>query len=1551
MSRRGSEERQRDQVVSDLRSELRIRDEALRDQARQFEDYREQAEVAFARRSAELERASSEIEALSGSNGQLRNMVQALGARLDTLEEKGQTANGSNVHLDDVFGRFEQSISNIASARPMENARASRRTMPRINMDFAVFNPDTDSYRTWLQRLYAKLDILDVKREDSLLWIENLLPNELKGEFWSLVEIGSTIAQINEHFARIYGGKTKAQLMKDFENLQQKPSERTISFYQRWRATVTELRNFGIELSDSYLVEYCMSKLSYEKEVRKEEPQDTDEAFRLAIRLEEVYGLKTKGTVNVATRSKVTCFHCGKEGHKKFQCWKLKRDRSNGSNRRDRRSFKDDRRKHRDDRRDRGHRNGRETRNYRKTNKTVNALAANPRKLPAIYIQMEGTALGAYRMEAVIDTGAEVGAIINTRLLDRVNHAVKNADPQNVEITSGDGQAFEVRSVVLLKTMSGTQFEAYAVENFAFEALLGMELIEDADIRLGESVRIPAFQNKRFDLHNVKKFYLPGRSVNTSIYDNEGWSSNKFKRSDYGPWKTRRSDYGRWSRELRSASAAVETGTNSAHNYSNHEPQHELKDYNDMEEVEDIDFIDYDEYLRHEEVTLVNAVNAWQHRTLLQGVQSDELATLVEGIDKVHTDEEQHQDEKMAARFEAQYPELFSDFERGHMANVEPIHLELKSDVERVFVPPRRLAKAEEEIAYNEIANMERLGIIRRSYSASNCPILVVKQGTKYRVCFDFRKLNRSLMDMDFPIPRIRDLLEALQGAKHFTTLDLARGFHQLPIAEDSTHLLAFTANNQKYEFVRLPFGLKIAPMAFQKCVSQVLGEDLWISCLLYIDDVLIFTKGDIRQHEEAVNRVLSNLCRAGMKLRKRKCIFGVQRIGYLGYTITTQGITPRSSYLEKLKRCPPPEDKSQLRSFLGLIPFLSAFSAEVNTITQPLRALLKKNVNFEWSQECHEAFDQVRRHFDNKMIRHYDSAAPHEIFVDSSQYATGGYLLQHGNIVLCTSISFPPSVQLSYSATERELLGIVLVVRKMDRFLFGREFKVYTDHRPLLQIFTKKNFASRRIARLVLRLQEYVFTTEYIPGRDHLLADHLSRVKLLTTSLLTKTDAYAAFIKAHSEKHYGVQKTLKRLRGVSWHGKRKDIKAWINGCRCAHQKENRRNTVETRASLDLGRYPYNVIAIDLYSYNSATFMTVLDMYSDFLWILRCDGKSMEAVEKVWLEWMSKQSERPREVLSDRGGEFNFMEKYDEILHRRTASYRPQSNGRLERRHKEIAKLCRIRSCMPDELNDMNSEEARLLLAEEIPEIHKFAVDDEVLRYVNRRARHKHHKVWTGPWKIRKIIGEHTVMLDSGSIVNVNDLKIRRGGSKVCDFYLNMDYVDEAFTFWKVKELEIEDVFREQKEPWSYNWERRFILISLYDYNLQDVLVKCVHEPCVLIIHLKDVYNDDMRVLGTLEADWIELPDRTDLFIDAEGKLEKDDGVTRWFIWIDEREFDIVADNWGGNVETWLSYAARVDHRSQVSEQDIFDAKDDCADEYSPGEDVVYSRREHSPGL
>ena len=243
---------------------------------------------------------------------------------------------------------------------------------------------------------------------------------------------------------------------------------------------------------------------------------------------------------------------------------------------------------------------------------------------------------------------------------------------------------------------------------------------------------------------------------------------------------------------------------------------------------------------------------------------------------------------------------------------------------------------------------------------------------------------------------------------------------------------------------------------------------------------------------------------------------------------------------------------------------------------------------------------------------------------------------------------------------------------------------------------------------------------------------------------------------------------------------------------------------------------------------------------------------------------------------------------------------------------------------MPDELKDFNTEESEAMLAEAIPTSHKFEIDDLVMRYVERQSRRKHEKVWTGPWKTCRILGERTVQLDSNAVVNVNDLKIRKEGKKIGNFQLNPKYIEEAFIHWKVTNLNIEDVFNEQRDAWQYNWKHKFILVTKRDVNLIDILLKCVKEPCVLIVHVPDLFNDEMRIVGTLEADWIELPNRKDLFIDEDNDIFIDDGITRWLIWIDEREFDIVADNWRGNEETWLSYASKVVHRGQLSNEDIF---------------------------
>jgi hypothetical protein len=168
---------------------------------------------------------------------------------------------------------------------------------------------------------------------------------------------------------------------------------------------------------------------------------------------------------------------------------------------------------------------------------------------------------------------------------------------------------------------------------------------------------------------------------------------------------------------------------------------------------------------------------------------------------------------------------------------MEPVDVMLKDSEVDVWVPPRRLSQREEQILDEEVAELLKMGAITRLTSPFNTPIVVVEQNGKSRVCFDFRELNKHVENSHFPLPRIRELLERLHGVTFFSTLDLARGYHQLPLTSSSTRLLAFSTQRGKYEWCRLPFGVVMGPMVFQDRIAQIMEGLNWNYVVAYIDE------------------------------------------------------------------------------------------------------------------------------------------------------------------------------------------------------------------------------------------------------------------------------------------------------------------------------------------------------------------------------------------------------------------------------------------------------------------------------------------------------------------------------------------------------------------------------------------------------------------------------------------------------------------------------------------------------------------------------------------
>ena len=225
---------------------------------------------------------------------------------------------------------------------------------------------------------------------------------------------------------------------------------------------------------------------------------------------------------------------------------------------------------------------------------------------------------------------------------------------------------------------------------------------------------------------------------------------------------------------------------------------------------------------------------------------------------------------------------------------------------------------------------------------------------------------------------------------------------------------------------------------------------------------------------------------------------------------------------------------------------------------------------------------------FEGQELLHFDDKASIEVHTDASAYGFGGVLIQNDKPVWCVSASMTES-QKVWGATDRELLAVKQVVKKLSRFLWGRSFTFVIDHEPLLALFQKKEFATERREEMVLSMLEFDFTLRYKPGKLMIFPDALSRV-LATVAGIVKTVTQEEGRLFFEEAHIDL-------------GKHYDIRSWISRCGCSFGKDGRRRRKRgIHNPLDLGRYPVHVVSADLYSWVSQIYLTLLDLYSDKIW-------------------------------------------------------------------------------------------------------------------------------------------------------------------------------------------------------------------------------------------------------------------------------------------------------------------------------------------------------------
>ncbi|XP_041987906.1 uncharacterized protein LOC121739485 [Aricia agestis] len=401
-----------------------------------------------------------------------------------------------------------------------------------------------------------------------------------------------------------------------------------------------------------------------------------------------------------------------------------------------------------------------------------------------------------------------------------------------------------------------------------------------------------------------------------------------------------------------------------------------------------------------------------------------------------------------------------------------------------------------------QINQMLEQNIIEPSSSPWSSPIWVVPKKLdsngqrKWRIVIDYRKLNDISVGETYPIPQISEILDQLGKSKYFTTLDLASGFHQIRISADDAPKTAFSVPQGHFQFNRMPFGLKNAPSTFQKLMNTCLSGLQGSRCFVYLDDIVIYSF-DLESHIDNLKAVFDRLRKFNLKLQPEKCQFLRKEVVYLGHTIGEDGVRPNPKITEAVTKFPTPKSPKDIKSFLGLVSYYRRFIPNFSKIAKSLTNLLKKDAPFSWKEEQQLAFETLKQSLISAPILAYpDFSQPFILTCDASNYAISAILSQ-GPVGRDRPIAYSSrtlnKAEINYSVTEKECLAIVFGTKVFRPYLFGRRFKIITDHKPLNWLFNCKDPGSRLI-RWRLKLEEFDYEIQYKKGKINTNADALSR-------------------------------------------------------------------------------------------------------------------------------------------------------------------------------------------------------------------------------------------------------------------------------------------------------------------------------------------------------------------------------------------------------------------------------------------------------------------------
>ena len=402
---------------------------------------------------------------------------------------------------------------------------------------------------------------------------------------------------------------------------------------------------------------------------------------------------------------------------------------------------------------------------------------------------------------------------------------------------------------------------------------------------------------------------------------------------------------------------------------------------------------------------------------------------------------------------------------------------------------------------------MLEIGAIQKSNSPLASAVVLVRKKDGYlRFCIDLRRLNARTVKDAYSLPRIEDSLDSLNSSCIFTSIDLKAGYWQVEMDPKSIPLTAFTVGHLGfYECVKMPFRLTNAPAMFQRLMEICLGDLHLNWCIIYLDDVVIFSRTP-EEHLNQLDAVFTKIGEAGLKLKPSKCEFFKQRIAYLGHIVSDKGIETDPKKIEAIVNWPVPKTVHDVRSFLGFTNYYRKFIYKYAQKAKPLNKLIsgenvkKKHSKVDWTDECQTAFELLKETCTNAPLLAYANyKKPFRLNMDASEKGLGAVLYQQQNdgtfrVIAYVSRTLSKSER-NYDAHKLEFLALKWsVTQRFHEYLYGGTFEVYTNNNPLTYVLTSAKLDAIG-QRWIASLANYDFKIFYQRGHLNVDADSLNRI------------------------------------------------------------------------------------------------------------------------------------------------------------------------------------------------------------------------------------------------------------------------------------------------------------------------------------------------------------------------------------------------------------------------------------------------------------------------